>query len=166
MRSARLVIIRAGQGDHLLWECEQASSMLSPHQLVFLILDIRADEYNNFATTIHARLGLYYPRFLMSSCCGGCLSRAPILAWSNLGSLCSPNNGRPSSCPSHIRRGSWENSRRHSTACSPHRVWQWDHEVWTTTEDHEPEPIAASSLCRNPSRPSCRQFDNEREPKV
>jgi hypothetical protein len=61
MRSARLVIIRAGQGDHLLWECEQAFSMLSSHQLVFLILDIRADEYKNFATTIHARRGLVLP---------------------------------------------------------------------------------------------------------
>jgi hypothetical protein len=61
MSSARLVIIRAGQGDHLLWECEQAFSMLSPHQVVFLILDIRADEFKNFATTIHARLGIVLP---------------------------------------------------------------------------------------------------------
>ena len=61
MRVARLVIIRAGQGDGLLWECEEAFRMLSPRQLVILVLEIRADEYQHFATAIHARLGVKVP---------------------------------------------------------------------------------------------------------
>jgi len=61
MRVARLVIIRAGQGDGLLWECEEAFRTLSPRQLVILVLAIRADEYQHFATAIQARLGIVVP---------------------------------------------------------------------------------------------------------
>jgi hypothetical protein len=61
MRVAPLVIIRAGQGEGLLWECEQAFGMLSPPQLVILILDVHADEYRHFATAIRLRLGVVLP---------------------------------------------------------------------------------------------------------
>ncbi len=61
MRVAPLVIIRAGYGDGLLWECEQAFRMLAPSQIVILVLDIRATEYKRFAAAMHSRLGIVLP---------------------------------------------------------------------------------------------------------
>ena len=96
---APLVIIRAGQGDGLLWECEQAFGMLSPHQLVILVLEIRADEYQHFATAVHARLGVVVPAIPSFFVLRFLWNPQPVLAWSNLGSLCSPKDGVPSSYP-------------------------------------------------------------------
>jgi hypothetical protein len=61
MREAPLVIIRAGQGEGLLWECEQAFATLSPSRLVILVLNLKADEYNRFADDIRNALGITLP---------------------------------------------------------------------------------------------------------
>jgi hypothetical protein len=45
MRSAPLVVIRAGAGQGLAWEVAEAFSTLRPEQLVILILNLTLDEY-------------------------------------------------------------------------------------------------------------------------
>lgn len=49
MRSAPLVVIRAGTGPGLLWEVGQAFSTLSPEKVLILILNITMKEYCAFA---------------------------------------------------------------------------------------------------------------------
>jgi hypothetical protein len=61
MRVAPLVILRAGEGEGLLWECEQAFTMLSPDRLVILVLEIRRVEYEHFAAAIRSRVGVVLP---------------------------------------------------------------------------------------------------------
>jgi hypothetical protein len=52
MRSAPLVVIRAGAGPGLLWECSHAFATLPPHRLVILIFNLKVHEYRNFEAQI------------------------------------------------------------------------------------------------------------------
>jgi hypothetical protein len=52
MSSAALVVIRAGAGPGLLWECGQAFSTLSPDRLVIFIFNTKVGEYRRFATQV------------------------------------------------------------------------------------------------------------------
>ena len=58
-----LVIIRAGQGEGLLWECEQAFVALSANRLVMLVLNLKAADYVWFARVFVTRCGSRYRRF-------------------------------------------------------------------------------------------------------
>lgn len=48
MQSARLVIIRAGIGEGLLWEVKQAVDLVSPEKLLILILHMKKKHYEVF----------------------------------------------------------------------------------------------------------------------
>ena len=61
MRSAPLVVIRAGTGPGLLWEFEQAISILNPEQVLLLILDIKVGEYAAFAHQVRDRFQVALP---------------------------------------------------------------------------------------------------------
>jgi hypothetical protein len=63
MRSAPLVIIRAGTGPGLAWEVGQAFSTLKPKQIVVLVLNLSLDEYRFFADQVrlHTRIALPPP---------------------------------------------------------------------------------------------------------
>ncbi len=43
MQAARLVIIRAGAGENLLWELKQAVETLNPQKVLILVLNMKAD---------------------------------------------------------------------------------------------------------------------------
>lgn len=60
MRSAPLVVIRAGAGPGLAWEVGQAFSTLRPKQIVILVLNLTLGEYRVFADQVrlHASLAL------------------------------------------------------------------------------------------------------------
>ena len=60
MRTAPLVVIRAGAGPGLAWEVGQAFSILRPEQIVILVLNLPLDEYRVFADHVreHTRLAL------------------------------------------------------------------------------------------------------------
>ena len=60
MRSAPLVVIRAGAGPGLAWEVAQAFSTLRPKQIVILVLNLPLNEYGVFVDQVreHARLAL------------------------------------------------------------------------------------------------------------
>ncbi len=61
MREASLVIIRAGQGEGLLWECEQAFVALSANRLVMLVLNLKAADYDRFAREVRDALRIPLP---------------------------------------------------------------------------------------------------------
>jgi hypothetical protein len=48
MREARLVIIRAGEGEGLLWELKEAIAVLDPRRLLILVLDMKLENYESF----------------------------------------------------------------------------------------------------------------------
>ena len=60
MRSAPLVVIRAGVGAGISWEVGQAFSTLSPARILILVLNLKADEYRVFADEVrqHTRIVL------------------------------------------------------------------------------------------------------------
>jgi hypothetical protein len=60
MRSASLVVIRAGAGAGLAWEVAQAFSSLMPKQIVLLVLNLPLHDYAIFADQVrqHARIDL------------------------------------------------------------------------------------------------------------
>lgn len=62
MRSAPLVVIRAGVGDGLLWEVGQARSVLSPARVLLLVLNLSPREYRAFADRVRDQFGLALPR--------------------------------------------------------------------------------------------------------
>jgi hypothetical protein len=61
MRSATLVVIRAGNSPGLLWEVGQALSTLSPARLVIFIFNLSRGDYDNFATRVRSTFGLHLP---------------------------------------------------------------------------------------------------------
>jgi hypothetical protein len=61
MRSAPLVILRAGLGDGLLWELERAVREVPPQRLLVLVFNIPSDEYEAFRAQVKARLGMLLP---------------------------------------------------------------------------------------------------------
>lgn len=61
MRSAPLVVIRAGTGEGLLWELGQAILNLNPENVLILVLDISVKEYAAFVDQVKAHFGLSLP---------------------------------------------------------------------------------------------------------
>jgi hypothetical protein len=61
MRSASLVVIRAGAGPGLAWEVREAFATLKPKQLVILVLNASLDEYRVFADQVRSLAGLTLP---------------------------------------------------------------------------------------------------------
>ena len=61
MRSAPLVVIRAGTGAGLLWEFGQAFDGLKPERVLVLVLDIAVREYAEFSDQVKTRFGLSLP---------------------------------------------------------------------------------------------------------
>lgn len=61
MRVAPLVVIRAGNGPGLLWECEQVFSSLDPERVLFLILNMTASDYRLFADRVRERFRVALP---------------------------------------------------------------------------------------------------------
>jgi hypothetical protein len=66
LRSASLVVIRAGSGAGLLWEVSHALTTLSPRQIVILVLNLTLDEYRHFADLVHNNTQLTVPE--IASC--------------------------------------------------------------------------------------------------
>jgi hypothetical protein len=61
MRSAPLVVIRAGSSPGLFWEMGQALKNMNPECLLILILNIRVQDYNVFASQVRESFGLELP---------------------------------------------------------------------------------------------------------
>jgi len=61
MKSAPLVVIRAGNSPGLLWEMGQAVRTLNPECLLIFVLNISVQEYGVFATQVRANFGLELP---------------------------------------------------------------------------------------------------------
>jgi hypothetical protein len=61
MRSAPLVVIRAGGGPGLVWEVGQALTTLSPEKVLFLILNMTMSEYSAFADQVRDSFQLVLP---------------------------------------------------------------------------------------------------------
>ena len=63
MRSAALVVIRAGRGRGLLWELKQAFANLDPTKLLVLILKMKRKDYAAFREEMSKMLGVSLPVF-------------------------------------------------------------------------------------------------------
>jgi hypothetical protein len=61
MRSAALVVIRAGHGEGLLWELNQAFANLDPTKLLILVLKMKRKEYAAFREEMSQKLGIVFP---------------------------------------------------------------------------------------------------------
>jgi hypothetical protein len=61
MRAARLVIIRAGGGEHLLWELKQAVETLDPEKVLILVHTIKSKDYESFRAKVNPVLGMSLP---------------------------------------------------------------------------------------------------------
>jgi hypothetical protein len=63
MRSAALVVIRAGRGRGLLWELKQAFANLDPTKLLILVLKMKRKDYAAFREEMSKMLGVSFPEF-------------------------------------------------------------------------------------------------------
>jgi len=63
MRSAALVVIRAGRGKGLLWELKQAFENLDPTKLLILVLKMKRKDYATFREEMSTMLGVSFPVF-------------------------------------------------------------------------------------------------------
>jgi len=61
MRAARLVVIRAGAGENLLWEAKHAFETLNPEKVLILVLNMKAKDYESFRTKVNTLLGMSLP---------------------------------------------------------------------------------------------------------
>jgi hypothetical protein len=61
MQAARLVIIRAGGGENLLWELKQAVETLNPQKVLILVLEMKAKHYESFRKKVNPVLGVSLP---------------------------------------------------------------------------------------------------------
>ena len=61
MKAARLVVIRAGVGENLLWELQQAVETLTPQKVLILVLNMKAKHYESFRTKANPILGVSLP---------------------------------------------------------------------------------------------------------
>jgi hypothetical protein len=61
MKSARLVVLRAGSSPGLCWEFKQAVSMLSPEKVLILLLNLSLKEYRLFADEVAQTLQIILP---------------------------------------------------------------------------------------------------------
>ena len=52
MQAARLVIIRAGVGENLVWELRKAVETLNPRNVLILVLQMKAKHYESFRATV------------------------------------------------------------------------------------------------------------------
>ena len=62
MQAARLVIIRTGGGENLLWELGQAMESLKPEKLLILALGMNVKDYESFRTKADLLLNVSLPR--------------------------------------------------------------------------------------------------------
>ena len=63
MRSAALVIIRAGHSTGLRWELKQAFESLDPTKLLVLVLNMKKKDYAAFRQEMSKMLGVVFPEF-------------------------------------------------------------------------------------------------------
>jgi hypothetical protein len=63
MRSAALVIIRAGRSTGLLWEFKQAFESLDPTKLLILVLNMKRKDYAAFREEMSKIIGVVFPKF-------------------------------------------------------------------------------------------------------
>jgi hypothetical protein len=61
MQAARLVVIRAGGGENLLWELEHAVETLDPQKVLILVLGMKAKHYESFRMKVNPVLGVSLP---------------------------------------------------------------------------------------------------------
>lgn len=61
MRSATLVVIRAGSGPGLLWEVGQALSTLRPEKLLIFVFRVSKGDYDAFAAQVRETFGINLP---------------------------------------------------------------------------------------------------------
>lgn len=61
MQAARLVIIRTGGGENLLWELAQAVETLKPEKLLILALGMNVKDYESFRTKADSLLNVSLP---------------------------------------------------------------------------------------------------------
>ncbi len=64
MQAARLVVIRAGAGENLLWELKQAVETLNPQKLLIIVPEMIADDYEFFRTNVKPVLGVSLPEWI------------------------------------------------------------------------------------------------------
>jgi hypothetical protein len=75
MRSASLVVIRAGSSPGLLWEVGQAIQTLDPERLVIFVLNLGQEDYSQFANRVRINFGLQLPVIETSSLMRGLIDR-------------------------------------------------------------------------------------------
>jgi hypothetical protein len=61
MQAARLVIIRAGGSENLLWELKHAVETLNPQKVLILVLKMKAKDYESFRTEVNPVLSVSLP---------------------------------------------------------------------------------------------------------
>jgi hypothetical protein len=61
MQATRLVVIRAGVGENVLWELTQAVRTLEPQKLLILVREMKAKDYESFRTEAKPILGVSLP---------------------------------------------------------------------------------------------------------
>jgi len=61
MHAARLVIIRPGVGENLLWELKQAVQTLNPERVLILVLNMKSGDYQSFCAIVKPLLGVSFP---------------------------------------------------------------------------------------------------------
>ena len=61
MQASRLVVIRAGVEENVLWELTQAVRSLEPQKLLILVLEMTAQDYESFRTKADPILGVSLP---------------------------------------------------------------------------------------------------------
>jgi hypothetical protein len=61
MQATRLVVIRAGSGENVLWELTQAVRAVEPQKLLILVLEMKAEDYESFRTKANPILGISLP---------------------------------------------------------------------------------------------------------
>ena len=61
MQATRLVVVRAGVGENVLWELTQAVRTLEPQKLLILILKMKAQDYESFRTKANPIFGVSLP---------------------------------------------------------------------------------------------------------
>ena len=77
MRTARLVIIRAGVGENLLWELKQAVETLHPEKVLILVHTIKPKDYESFRAKVNPVLGISLPEFAKPFRRGGFIAFTP-----------------------------------------------------------------------------------------
>src|SRR5262245_34882465 len=77
MRAARLVVIRAGVGENLLWELKQAVETLNPEKVLILVLYMKSENYESFRTKVNPVLGVSLPEVAKRFRRGGFIAFAP-----------------------------------------------------------------------------------------